>query len=203
MSISTPDPIQQMVNKHDSIWATHEHDCGLIDLVVCIEGEPPPPQKQYCIEPEAESAVHEIVHQLETRGIVRRCSSTTNSPCLTVPKSNGKWRLCIDLLIKLSENTSAQEAELIALLEAIRSHHEPLCVYTDSRYAFGTVHDFMAQWQLRKFLTSAGTPIKHFNTITSIWQEIRARDSSLSVVKVRAHIIKNPDENKKKNNIAD
>ncbi len=203
MSISTPDPIQQMVNKHDSIWATHEHDCGLIDFVVCIEGEPPPPQKQYRIKPEAESAVHEIVHQLETRGIVRRCSSTTNSPCLPVPKSNGKWRLCIDLLIKLSENTSAQEAELIALLEAIRSHHEPLCVYTDSRYAFGTVHDFMAQWQLRKFLTSAGTPIKHFNTITSIWQEIRTRDSSLSVVKVRAHIIKNPDENEKNNNIAD
>ncbi len=63
MSISTPDPIQQMVNKHDSIWATHEHDCGLIDFVVCIEGEPPPPQKQYHIKPEAESAVHEIVHQ--------------------------------------------------------------------------------------------------------------------------------------------
>ncbi len=107
------------------------------------------------------------------------------------------------LLIKLSEDTSAQEAELIALLEAIRSHHEPLCVYTGSRYAFGTVHDFMAQWQLRKFLTSAGTPIKHLNIITSIWQEIRARDSSLSVVKVRAHIIKNPDENEKNNNIAD
>ncbi len=34
-------------------------------------------------------------------------------------------------------------------------------------------------------------------------QEIRARDSSLSVVKVRAHIIKNPDENEKNNNIAD
>ncbi len=54
-----------------------------------------------------------------------------------------------------------------------------------------------------KFLTSAGTPIKHFNIITSIWQEIRARDSSLSIVKVRAHIIKNPDENEKNNNIAD
>ncbi len=43
---------------------------------------------------------------------------------------------------------------------------------------------------------------KHFNIITSIWQEIRARNSSLSVVKVRAHIIKNPDENEKNNNIA-
>ncbi len=45
--------------------------------------------------------------------------------------------------------------------------------------------------------------IKHFNIITSIWQEIRARDSSLSVVKVRAHIIENPDENEKNNNIED
>ncbi len=115
--------------------------------------------------------------------------------------SHADWSKILE--IKLSENTSAQEAELIALLEAIRSHHEPLCVYTDSRYAFGTVHDFMAQWQLRKFLTSAGTPIKHFNIITSIWQEVRTRDPSLSVVKVRAHIIKNSDENEKNNNIAD
>ncbi len=55
------------------------------------------------------------------------------------------------LLIKLPGNTSAQEAELIALLEAIKTNREPLCVYTDSRYLFGVVHDFMAQWQLRKF----------------------------------------------------
>ncbi len=96
MSISTTDPIQQIINKHDSIWAAHEHDCGLIDYVVCLEGEPPPPQKQYRIKPEAESAVHEIVKQLEIRGIVQRCSSTTNPPCLPVPKPNGKWRLCID-----------------------------------------------------------------------------------------------------------
>lgn len=628
MSISTTDPIQQMINKHNDIWATHEHDCGLIDYVVCLEGEPPPPQKQYRIKPEAESAVHEIVKQLEIRGIVRRCSSTTNSPCLPVPKSNGKWRLCIDyqrlnkvlpkatpivanpstllsqistnaswftvldikngfwsikvrredqwklaftmnqiqytwermpqglhnspaifhraledalnpltgtgnvihyvddilvategsfddhlqlvdevlltlgkagfklnkekaqiaqkevqylgytitpshraltddrrkciaelprphtlnalqkvlgtanylrdfipdfanivtplysllkgkskpsdvlewteehekaftnlkeqlcsapalglpspskafhlqvdanentlsgvlaqdhggklrpiayysrkkspveqgfdpctqhvlavhwmltttepivgfqpvvvhtvhtpvqmllqgrikgvstqrlarwladiqardittinsrvlphllgdvegqphtcqtkqetqslvhdqklpdqtpvyidgsrywhdgqfhtgcavwtphspnsnakqLLIKLPGNTSAQEAELIALLEAIKSHHEPLCVYTDSRYSFGVVHDFMTQWQLRKFLTSAGTPIKHFNIITSIWHSIKMRESTLSVIKVRAHISRNPDEHEKNNSIAD
>ncbi len=64
--------------------------------LLCVLKGAPSPQKQYRIKPEAESAVHEIVHQLETRGIVRRCSSTTNSPCLPVPKSNGKWRLCID-----------------------------------------------------------------------------------------------------------
>ncbi len=45
--------------------------------------------------------------------------------------------------------------------------------------------------------------IKHFNIITSIWQEVRTRDPSLSVVKVPAHIIENPDENEKNNNITD
>lgn len=59
------------------------------------------------------------------------------------------------LLIKLPQNMSAQEGEHIALLEAIRPHFELLCVFTDSRYAFGVVHDFMAQWQLCKFITSA------------------------------------------------
>ena len=96
MSISMADPLQQMIDRHKDVWANHDHDCGLVDFEVCIEGDPPPPQKQYRIKPEAEAAVHEIVKQLEMRGIVRRCSSTANSPCLPVPKPNGKWRLCID-----------------------------------------------------------------------------------------------------------
>ena len=107
------------------------------------------------------------------------------------------------LLLKLSPTTSAQEAELVALLEAVRSHPEPACVYTDSRYAFGVVHDFMVQWQLRKFLTSAGKPIKHFDIITAIWQAIDQRVNTLSVVKVRAHITKNPDAHEQNNNIVD
>ncbi|KAL2092521.1 hypothetical protein ACEWY4_012319 [Coilia grayii] len=96
MSIATEDPVQQLIDKHRDLWANHENDCGLIDFELSIDGDPPPPQKQYRIKPEAESAVHEIVKQLEMRNIVRRCSSTTNSPCLPVPKPNGKWRLCID-----------------------------------------------------------------------------------------------------------
>lgn len=103
----------------------------------------------------------------------------------------------------MPSNISAQEAELVALLEAIKAHPDPLCVYTDSRYAYGVVTDFMAQWQLRNFLTSAGMPIKHFNTITAIWQEIQVREAPISVVKVRAHISKNPDVHEKNNNIAD
>lgn len=107
------------------------------------------------------------------------------------------------LLFKLPSTMSAQEAELVALLEAIRASSEPLCVYTDSRYAFGVVHDFMAQWQLRKFLTAAGKPIKHQDIITLIWELVQQRDNPLSVVKVRAHIAKNPDVHEINNNVAD
>lgn len=85
MSISAPDPVRQLIEKHSDAWANHEHDCGLIDFEVSIEGNPPPPQKQYNIKPEAETAVHEIVKELEARGIVRKCSSAANSPCLPVP----------------------------------------------------------------------------------------------------------------------
>lgn len=69
------------------------------------------------------------------------------------PHSNPKQQV----LFKLPLDMSVQEAELVALLETIKAHPEPLCVYTDSLYAFGVVHDFMAQWQLQKLLTSAGT----------------------------------------------
>lgn len=71
MSISSTDPIQLLINKHSGVWANHEHDCGLIDFEVCTEGEPPHPQKQYRSKPEAEVDVHEIVKQLEIRGIVQ------------------------------------------------------------------------------------------------------------------------------------
>lgn len=71
------------------------------------------------------------------------------------------------LLFKLPSNISAQEAELVVLLEVIKAHPEPLCVYMDRRYAYGVVTDFMAQWQLRNFLTSAVTSINtiHISTL--------------------------------------
>lgn len=45
MSISNTHPIQLLINKHSDVWANHEH----VDFEVCIDGEPPPPQKQYRI----------------------------------------------------------------------------------------------------------------------------------------------------------
>ncbi|KAL2092522.1 hypothetical protein ACEWY4_012320 [Coilia grayii] len=89
------------------------------------------------------------------------------------------------------------------MLEAIKAQPEPLCIYTDSRYAFGVVHDFITQWQLRHFLTSAGTPVRHFDTITAIWDAVQAHKNTISVVKIRAHITKNPTVHEQNNNIVD
>ncbi|XP_013872678.1 uncharacterized protein LOC106523698 [Austrofundulus limnaeus] len=53
----------------------------------------------------------------------------------------------------LPSHLSAQAAELIALTEACRwAENKKVNIYTDSRYAFGVVHDFGALWKHRKFL---------------------------------------------------
>ncbi|CAM4585544.1 unnamed protein product [Caretta caretta] len=58
--------------------------------------------------------------------------------------------------------TSAQVAELIALTHAcFLAEGLSATIFTDSRYAFGVVHDFGTLWQARGFLTSTGTPIKN------------------------------------------
>ncbi len=81
------------------------------------------------------------------------------------------------------------------------------------KYGFG-IHCFEKQIELKTEKTvnkclpkkiTSGMSISTPDPIQQMEnkQEIRARDSSLSVVKVRAHIIKNPDKNEKDNNIAD
>uniref|UniRef100_A0A3B1JS90 Uncharacterized protein n=1 Tax=Astyanax mexicanus TaxID=7994 RepID=A0A3B1JS90_ASTMX len=86
MSISTTDPVRQLIQKQSDTRANHEHDCDLTDFEVSIEGNSPPPQKQYKIKPEAEASEHGTVKELETRSIVRKCGPVTNSPRLPVPK---------------------------------------------------------------------------------------------------------------------
>ncbi len=73
------------------------------------------------------------------------------------------------------------------------------------KYGF-VIHCFEKQIELKtektvKKCMSISTPDPIQQMVNKL--EIRARDYSLSVVKVRAHIIKNPDENEKNNNIAD
>ncbi|KAL7880809.1 hypothetical protein SRHO_G00030630 [Serrasalmus rhombeus] len=83
--------------------------------------------------------------------------------------------------------SSAQAAELYTITRAcILSQDRDVTIYTDSRYAFGVVHDFGGIWSQRGFVTSDNKPISHASLMEDL---IRASflPSCLAVVKVRAH----------------
>ncbi|XP_070252863.1 uncharacterized protein [Myotis yumanensis] len=74
----------------------------------------------------------------------------------------------------LGRGTSAQKAELIALTQALRwGKGKRVNIFTDSRYAFATVHVHGALYQERGLLTSGGKDIKNaseiLNLLAAIW----------------------------------
>ena len=69
----------------------------------------------------------------------------------------------------LPEGTSAQKAELVALIQALRmAEGKSINIYTDSRYAFATAHIHRAIYRQRGLLTSAGKDIKNKEEILLI-----------------------------------
>ncbi|XP_035283235.1 uncharacterized protein LOC118232391 isoform X3 [Anguilla anguilla] len=88
---------------------------------------------------------------------------------------------------RLPSSDSAQVAELVALTHACElGSGKRLTIYTDSRYAFGVVHDFMVNWSSRGFLTSSGTPIKNGGVVQNLITASKL-PNKLAVVKVKAH----------------
>uniref|UniRef100_UPI00398ED842 uncharacterized protein n=1 Tax=Pristiophorus japonicus TaxID=55135 RepID=UPI00398ED842 len=87
----------------------------------------------------------------------------------------------------LPPGTSAQAAELFALTRAcIIAKDQTANIYTDSRYAFGVVHDFGQLWKNRGFITSGGKHIKHSQLVLSLLDAIQL-PSNVAVVKCAAH----------------
>ena len=75
----------------------------------------------------------------------------------------------------LPEGTSAQKAELIALIQALREAKGKIVnIYTDSRYAFATAHIHGAIYRQRGLLTSAGKDIKNKEEILALLEAIHA-----------------------------
>lgn len=73
----------------------------------------------------------------------------------------------------LPEGTLAQEAELIALTQALWMAEGWLInIYTDSRYTFATAHVHGAIYRQRGLLTSAGKNIKNKEEILSLLEAI-------------------------------
>ncbi|KAM8960615.1 uncharacterized protein RCH25_036349, partial [Pelodytes ibericus] len=97
---------------------------------------------------------------------------------------------------QLRPDQSAQEAELIALTEACLIAKEPTAnIYTDSRYAFGVVHDFGVIWKARDYITAAGTPIKNASAVAALMAAVLL-PTQVAVIKVKAHTLADTPEAK-------
>ncbi|XP_011382200.2 uncharacterized protein LOC105308119, partial [Pteropus vampyrus] len=73
----------------------------------------------------------------------------------------------------LSHGTSAQQAELIAVTQALRwGKEKTVNIYTDSRYAFATAHIHGALYKERGLLTSGGKEIRNREEILALLEAI-------------------------------
>lgn len=94
-----------------------------------------------------------------------------------------------DVLAKgsMAPGTSAQQAELKALIEACKLAQDKTAnIYTDSRYGFGIVHDFGQLWRQRGFMTTAGTPVKNGKLVKELLEALQL-PSEVTILKVKAH----------------
>lgn len=80
----------------------------------------------------------------------------------------------------------AQIAELIALTMVEFGQGKQINVYTDSRYAYGVVHDFGPVWKRRGFLTTTGLPISHQKQVMEL-MDACSLPAAGAVIKVTGH----------------
>ncbi|RMB94657.1 hypothetical protein DUI87_28892 [Hirundo rustica rustica] len=87
----------------------------------------------------------------------------------------------------LPTNTSAQKAEIIALIRALElAKGKEINIYPDSRYAFGVVHAHGAIWKERGLLNSQGKSIKHAQEILRLLDAIQLPER-VAVMHIKAH----------------
>ncbi|RMB92830.1 hypothetical protein DUI87_30724 [Hirundo rustica rustica] len=87
----------------------------------------------------------------------------------------------------LPTNTSAQKAEIIALIRALElAKGKEINIYTDSRYAFKVVHAHRAIWKERGLLNSQGKSIKHAQEILRLLDAIQLPER-VAIMHINAH----------------
>ncbi|KAK2875052.1 hypothetical protein Q8A73_024331, partial [Channa argus] len=88
---------------------------------------------------------------------------------------------------KLPSHLSAQAAEIIALIEACKAASgKCVTIYTDSQYAFSTLHYFAAQWSRRGMTTSTGKPVEHAPLLIKLLDAVLL-PKRIAVCKCSAH----------------
>jgi len=82
-----------------------------------------------------------------------------------------------------------QVAELMAVLEALRSHPGdlPLVIQADSQYAIKCASVWVQGWKRTGWRTAGGGPVQNLALIQSIDAEIAARPGPVTFVWVRGH----------------
>ena len=87
----------------------------------------------------------------------------------------------------LPPGTSAQKAELIAVIQALeRAKGKRITIYTESRYAFGTVHIQGPIYKERGLLTAEGKEIKNVPEIRRLLAAVHL-PWAVSIVHVPGH----------------
>ncbi|RMC21779.1 hypothetical protein DUI87_02648 [Hirundo rustica rustica] len=87
----------------------------------------------------------------------------------------------------LPSNTSAQKAEIIALIRALKlAKGREINIYTDSRYAFKVVQAHRAIWKERGLLNSQGKNIKHAQEILRLLDPIQLPEK-VAIMHIKAH----------------
>lgn len=180
-SIIRQSPDRWMTNAH----MTHYQSLLLTEQVTFIP-PPPPPQSSTpshnpppTLLPETDDSlpIHQCVDILAED--TRTGKDLTDQPWPGCPNwymdgssfiVEGKWRARAAVVdgkwtiwgSSLPEGTSAQKAELIALIQALQlAEGNTINIYTDSRYAFATAHIHGAFYKQRRLLMSAGKDIKN------------------------------------------
>ncbi|XP_051497575.1 uncharacterized protein LOC127395146 [Apus apus] len=87
----------------------------------------------------------------------------------------------------LPKDTSAQRAEIIALVRALElAKGLRVNIWTDSRYAFGVVHAHGAIWKERGLLTTLGKHIKHADMILRLLEAVQL-PSAVAIMHCKGH----------------
>ena len=87
----------------------------------------------------------------------------------------------------LPQETSAQLAELLALNRTLElSKGQQANIYTDSKYAYLTLHPHAAIWKVREFKRATREPIKHFREIQRLLTNIYC-PKELAVMHCKGH----------------
>ncbi|XP_059687384.1 LOW QUALITY PROTEIN: uncharacterized protein LOC132319767 [Gavia stellata] len=87
----------------------------------------------------------------------------------------------------LPKGTSAQRAEIIALVRALElAEGLRVNIWTDSKYAFGVVHAHGAIWKERGLLTAQGKHIKHADMILRLLDAVQL-PSAVAIMHCKGH----------------